>query len=77
MPYLGWTIARGDLAFICVLSDLAIVVSLYLSLLLLRSFQSKAVNDVQESLLTADDFCIAIRDLPPGRNVNELKAHLW
>ena len=41
-------ISREDLSLICVVSDLIIILSLYLSLLLLKSFQQKTINDVQE-----------------------------
>lgn len=38
VPYLNISISREDLALVCILSDLFIILSLYLSLLLLKSF---------------------------------------
>ena len=62
---------------IFVLTDLLIILVVYLSLLCLRGFQKKAVHDIQESLLTADDFTLCFQELPPVEDIQELKANLW
>ena len=38
-----------------------------------------STNDVQEHLLTADDFAVCFKELPPkcGKNLSEFKANLW
>ena len=67
------------LAVCCVASDLLITLLLYLSLICLRNFQRMSTNDVQEHLLTADDFAVCFKQLPTGsgKHLNELRANVW
>lgn len=69
-------------ALTCVCSDLLIILLLYISLLLLESFQNSMISDVQESILTADDFSVCIKELPvvpieKNEQMNQLKAMMW
>lgn len=69
------------MSLFCVFSDLLITLLLYISLICLKNFQDLTKEDVQEHLLTADDFSICIKSLPPAEetDVKELKAyfHSW
>jgi hypothetical protein len=79
IPLLELDVPMDLLAVCCVASDLLITLLLYLSLICLRNFQKMSTNDVQEHLLTADDFAVCFKQLPPksGKHLNELKANIW
>ena len=57
-------ISRDKIALVCVGSDLLIVFLMYISLILLENFQKQVINDVQESILTADDFTVCLKEFP-------------
>ena len=79
IPVLELDVTMDQLAFCCVVCDLLITLLLYLSLICLRNFQKMSTNDVQEHLLTAGDFAVCFKQLPPksGKHLNELRANIW
>lgn len=61
VPFLERRVSRDILSLFCVLSDLMITFLLYVSLLSLKNFQDLTKADVQEYMLTADDFTVCIK----------------
>ena len=67
------------MAALCVVSDLLIILMLYFSLLLERFFQKMSARDVQEHILSADDFAVVMKPMPSRKrpyDLVELKAYM-
>ena len=79
IPFLDISVSIDILAAVCIFSDLLIVFILYVSLVCLEHFLRMTKNDVKEHMLTASDFSICFRQLPPksGLKMKELKAYIW
>eukprot|EP00347_Sterkiella_histriomuscorum_P022647 403337690 len=74
------SISRENLGFIVVILDVAIVLSLIISLYILEKYETIEDKEINESLLKAEHFAVVIKKLPPREEFNsikELKAQLW
>jgi len=44
---------------------------------MLKTMQDHQAREIDDSQITAKDFCVELRGLPPHDNVREFKAALW
>lgn len=71
------SISKGTVAFVVVFSDVFASICLILFFFFLKSMQTVTAQEIDDSEITAKDFCVEIRGLPPHENVREFKAALW
>lgn len=62
---------------IVVFADLAIGIMMFILFLYLRSMQYITRNEIEESVVTAQEFAVQIWGLPEHDNIREFKAELW
>ena len=62
---------------IVVFADLFISIFLFLMFSFLRTMQNITSQEIDDAEITAKDFGVEIRSLPPHESVREFKAALW
>jgi hypothetical protein len=80
IPWTSYTIKRTTLGIIVVSLDVAIVISLLVSLYILGHYEKLEHQEINSNLVTTEDFAVLIKDLPDYHDfntLNELKARLW
>jgi hypothetical protein len=71
------SVSKQTVAFVVVFSDVFASICLILFFFFLKSMQTVTAQEIDDSEITAKDFCVEIRGLPPHENVREFKAALW
>jgi len=75
-------ISVEDALLITVSCDMLGCLLLYFCILCMKSFMAQTKNDINSSMLTADDFTVLLKDMPlnPDKqsiDLKELKANVW
>ena len=70
------------MALFVVIGDVVVVFLLYISLVCLKNFQQRMINEIGQQTLTADDFAICIKNLPSNpvsdqQELMQMKAMIW
>lgn len=68
---------KSTVAFIVVFLDLFGSIMMFVLFAMLKNIQNVAAQEIDDAEITAKDFGIEIRGLPPHDNVREFKAALW
>ena len=71
------SLEKSTVAMIVVLADIIASIVLFFLFSFLKSMQELGAQEIDDSELTAKDFTVEIRGLPPHDNVREFKAALW
>ena len=77
IPYTGVRISKELIALAIVFSDLLIGFILFFAFRFLKVFQEITENEIEESMVTANDFAVEIRGMPSHNQVLNLKADIW
>lgn len=64
IPKTQWVIQRSTLGVIVVCFDVAILVSFIISLWVLGHYERVEDNEVNENLLTTEDFAVVVKNMP-------------
>ena len=75
-----WVVKRTTLGILVVCLDVAIVFSFLLSFYFLAHYEKLENKEINQNLLTTEDFAIVVKTLPEFEDYNslkELKALLW
>ena len=71
-------LSKEVIALVVVLIDAGLGLLLYFFLgIYLRSMQHMTMHEINESVLTASDFTVEIRNLPNHDDVSQLKFDIW
>jgi len=70
-------VSKDVIAFFVVVDDLIGSTLMILLFIFLKNMQNVTSQEIDDSEITARDFGIEIRGLPPHENVREFKAALW
>ena len=73
----GVEVSKSTVAFVVVFLDIIGSIFLFLLFSFLKKMQDVTTQEIDDSELTAKDFAVEIRGLPPHDNVREFKAALW
>ena len=68
---------KETVALVVVFCDLAVGFLLLGLLYYLRTMQYITESEIEESSITAEDFAVQIKNLPPHANIRQLKADMW
>ena len=69
--------SKNQVAIIVVLFDLLICVVYFFSCIALKMYQMTTSYEINEALITANDFGVQVKNVPPHTSIRELKAVLW
>ena len=70
-------VTKDTVAYFVVIDDLIGSTLIIIMFIFLKNMQSVTAKEIDDSEITARDFGIEIRGLPPHENVREFKAALW
>ena len=64
-------------AFVVVIADVAAAFIMFFLFQYLRAMQLKTNQEITEAVVQAQDFTVAIKNLPDHDNIRALKAYMW
>jgi len=70
-------ISKGDVDIVVVILDLVIAAFFYASFVYLRSIERTTRDETEEHIVSATDFSVQLKCLPPHDNLKELKIKAW